>query len=216
MHRSLLLVPVALVALVAAAPPHTDPPDELVRRANDLYRGGDAAGAESSAQRVIEATYAAPYLAHATLEPMNCTARVANGRVELWVPTQVPGQARAVAARVAGVDEDQVTLHVTLLGGGFGRRLEVDFVAQAVTVASGGEERLEDFGFYVVGHSCAIVNYFDNELIVNLFGFYNYQRLFSGFYCPKGIVNQIQQHPPHVLWNYFYFGEVFIEISSEV
>ena len=100
-----------------------------------FYEKGDASQAESSAARVVDATYSAPYLAHATLEPMNCTARVAQGRVELWVPTQVPGMARAVAARVAGVDEDQVSLHVTLLGGGFGRRLEVDCVAQAVTVA---------------------------------------------------------------------------------
>ena len=100
-----------------------------------FYEKGDASQAESSAARILEATYSAPYLAHATLEPMNCTARVAEGRVELWVPTQVPGMVRAVAAKVAGVDEDQVTLHVTLLGGGFGRRLDVDFVAQAVTVA---------------------------------------------------------------------------------
>jgi isoquinoline 1-oxidoreductase beta subunit len=79
--------------------------------------------------------YRAPYLAHATMEPMNCTARVHDGRVEVWAPTQVPGLARDAAARVAGVDPDAVTVHVTHLGGGFGRRLEVDFVAQAVRVA---------------------------------------------------------------------------------
>ncbi|TFY98270.1 xanthine dehydrogenase family protein molybdopterin-binding subunit [Ramlibacter humi] len=96
---------------------------------------GDVPGAERGAARVFEAWYHAPYLAHMALEPMNCTARVAAGRVEVWVPTQVPGMARDVAARVAGVPADQVTLHVTLLGGGFGRRLEVDYVAQAVRVA---------------------------------------------------------------------------------
>jgi isoquinoline 1-oxidoreductase beta subunit len=69
------------------------------------------------------------------MEPMNCTAQVADGRVRLWAPTQVPSFARAVAARVAGVDEDAVELHVPYLGGGFGRRLEVDVVAQAVRVA---------------------------------------------------------------------------------
>jgi isoquinoline 1-oxidoreductase beta subunit len=69
------------------------------------------------------------------MEPMNCTAQVADGRVRLWVPTQVPTFARAVAARVAGVAESQVELHVPYLGGGFGRRLEVDVVAQAVRVA---------------------------------------------------------------------------------
>jgi isoquinoline 1-oxidoreductase beta subunit len=69
------------------------------------------------------------------MEPMNCTARVAQGRVEIWAPTQVPQLARAIAAKVGDVSEAHVTVHVTQLGGGFGRRLEVDFVAQAVKVA---------------------------------------------------------------------------------
>lgn len=85
--------------------------------------------------RVLDAIYAAPYLAHATLEPMNCTAQVTQGRVRLWAPTQVPEMARAIAAQVAGVPLDAVRIDVTLLGGGFGRRLEVDHVAQAVRVA---------------------------------------------------------------------------------
>ena len=96
---------------------------------------GDAAQALADGGRVIEALYQAPYVAHMTMEPVNCTARVADGRVEVWVPTQVPGMARAAAARAAGVDEAQVTVHVTYLGGGFGRRLEVDVVGQAVSVA---------------------------------------------------------------------------------
>lgn len=85
--------------------------------------------------RTVEAWYSAPYLAHATLEPMNATARFEEGRVEVWAPTQVPQMCRAAAARVAGVPVEKVDLHVTLLGGGFGRRLEVDYVAQAVRVA---------------------------------------------------------------------------------
>jgi len=85
--------------------------------------------------RKVEALYRAPYLAHATLEPMNCTAQVRDGKVEVWVPTQVPQMARSIAAQVAGVSPDAVTVNVTLLGGGFGRRLEVDYVAQAVRVA---------------------------------------------------------------------------------
>ncbi|MBV8604262.1 MAG: xanthine dehydrogenase family protein molybdopterin-binding subunit [Pelomonas sp.] len=96
---------------------------------------GDADAALRDAPRRVEALYEAPYLAHATMEPMNATARVSAGRVELWLPTQVPGQARALAARVAGVAAEQVDVHVSLLGGGFGRRLEVDFVGQAVRVA---------------------------------------------------------------------------------
>ncbi|WP_291916581.1 xanthine dehydrogenase family protein molybdopterin-binding subunit [Limnohabitans sp.] len=91
--------------------------------------------AEQTAASRIDALFQAPYLAHATMEPMNCTAQVKDGKVEVWVPTQVPQMARAMAAKVAGVKEEQVTVHVTLLGGGFGRRLEVDFVGQAVQVA---------------------------------------------------------------------------------
>lgn len=102
---------------------------------NTFYDKGDIDQAEASAVRVIEAHYHAPYLAHATMEPMNCTAQVKDGLVEVWAPTQVPQMARAIAAKVAGVDIDQVSVHVTLLGGGFGRRLEVDHVAQAVRVA---------------------------------------------------------------------------------
>jgi len=100
-----------------------------------FHSRGDAAAAHAAAPRHLEAVYSAPYLAHAPLEPINCTARVADGRVEVWAPTQFPTAARAVAARVAGVDDDAVTLHVTYLGGGFGRRLDVDFVGQAVRVA---------------------------------------------------------------------------------
>ncbi|HEV7575464.1 MAG TPA: molybdopterin cofactor-binding domain-containing protein [Caldimonas sp.] len=96
---------------------------------------GDIAGAEARAARQVEQTYRAPYLAHAAMEPINCTARVAAGQVEVWAPTQVPGLARAIAASVAGVDEDAVIVHVTYLGGGFGRRLDVDFVGQAVRIA---------------------------------------------------------------------------------
>lgn len=100
-----------------------------------FYEKGDAHAAEAQAGRSIEAWYSAPYLAHATMEPMNCTAQVRDGKVEVWAPTQVPEMARDIAARVAGVADEDVTLHVTLLGGGFGRRLEVDYVAQAVRVA---------------------------------------------------------------------------------
>lgn len=100
-----------------------------------FYRRGDAAKALQASSRRVEALYRAPYLAHAAMEPINCTARVLPGRVELWVPTQVPGLARSLAARLAGVDEDAVTVHVTYLGGGFGRRLDIDFVGQAVRIA---------------------------------------------------------------------------------
>lgn len=100
-----------------------------------FHEQGDAAKAEAGAARVIQAQYKAPYLAHATMEPMNCTAQFKNGQLEIWAPTQVPGLARAAAAKVADLAEDKVKLNVTLLGGGFGRRLEVDVVVQAAQLA---------------------------------------------------------------------------------
>ena len=98
-------------------------------------RAGDVSGALQGAARRIEAVYSAPYLAHMTMEPMNCTVQVADGRATVWAPTQVPGAAREAAARVLGLPDEAVTVHVTYLGGGFGRRLEVDFVAQAARIA---------------------------------------------------------------------------------
>ncbi len=100
-----------------------------------FHRRGDVAAADASAVRHVEQLYRAPYLAHATMEPINCTARVADGKVEVWVPTQAPGLARSIAAVAAQVAQDDVTVHVTYLGGGFGRRLDVDFVGQAVRIA---------------------------------------------------------------------------------
>ena len=85
--------------------------------------------------RQVSAEYRAPFLAHAAMEPVNCTAQVKNGKVMLWASTQAPGIAVDVAAKVAGVDAKDVSIEVLLLGGGFGRRLEVDMVAQAVAIA---------------------------------------------------------------------------------
>ncbi len=104
------------------------------REGHVFHERGDVGAAEAKG-RQVESWYRAPYLAHATMEPMNCTAQVRDGKVEVWVPTQVPQMAQAIAARIAGVPADAVTLNVTLLGGGFGRRLEVDYVAQAVRVS---------------------------------------------------------------------------------
>ena len=100
-----------------------------------FYTLGDVKQAGARAPRKLEQLYRAPYLAHAALEPINCTVQVKDGKVELWVPTQVPSMARAFAAQVAGVAVSAVTVHVTYLGGGFGRRLDIDFVGQAVRIA---------------------------------------------------------------------------------
>ena len=97
-----------------------------------------AEGAAKVVSKTIHAEYRAPFLAHATMEPVNCTAQVSNGKVTLWVSTQVPSIAVDIAAKVAGVAREDVAIDVMLLGGGFGRRLETDMVAQAVAVAAAG------------------------------------------------------------------------------
>jgi isoquinoline 1-oxidoreductase beta subunit len=98
---------------------------------------GKPAVALQAAERRIEATFFAPYLAHATMEPMTCTAAVhKDGRVEVWVPTQNASASLEAAARAAGVDPLQVEVHNTQLGGGFGRRgANQDFTEQAVRIA---------------------------------------------------------------------------------
>lgn len=96
---------------------------------------GDADGALPGAAKTLNATYEVPFLAHATMEPMNCTARVQKDQCEVWVPTQNAQGARQAAAAVSGLPEEQVIVHVTLVGGGFGRRLSVDYVAEAVAVS---------------------------------------------------------------------------------
>lgn len=99
------------------------------------HASGKVDGKEVQAMTQVSAEYRAPFLAHAAMEPVNCTAQVRDGKVHLWVSTQAPGIAVDVAAKVAGVASGDVTIEVLLLGGGFGRRLEVDMVAQAVAIA---------------------------------------------------------------------------------
>ncbi len=90
---------------------------------------------EASPEDVRSAVYEVPFVTHAPLEPMNCIAWVRDGRCEVWAPTQVPGYARHTAASVSQLPLDRVTVHTTLLGGGFGRRASSDFVAEAVELA---------------------------------------------------------------------------------
>jgi isoquinoline 1-oxidoreductase beta subunit len=93
---------------------------------------GDVAAALRSAHKSISAVYELPMLAHATMEPMNCTADVRADRCDVYVGTQVQQAAQAAAADAAGLKAAQVNVYTTLLGGGFGRRLEVDFIPAAV------------------------------------------------------------------------------------
>jgi len=96
---------------------------------------GDAAAALKAPNKVLRAIYRLPLLAHATLEPMNCTADVQPDGCDVYVGTQWQDAAQATAAKAAGLDPAQVRIHTTLLGGGFGRRLELDFIPAAVEVS---------------------------------------------------------------------------------
>ena len=101
------------------------------------YQSGDVQETMASKEvaKTLEAEYRAPFLAHAAMEPVNCTAQVRDGKVDLWVSTQVPGVCVALAAKVAKLKAEDVSLHMAYLGGGFGRRLEADMAAQAVRIA---------------------------------------------------------------------------------
>lgn len=110
----------------------------------DLLRQGEARAYDSvgnaplelaAAKQVVQARYEAPYLAHATMEPMNCTARVKDGRCDIWVGTQAPTFVKWLASGAAGVGSDAVSVHLPYLGGGFGRRAEMDVVVQAAAIA---------------------------------------------------------------------------------
>lgn len=90
---------------------------------------------ETSVGTVVEATYRGPFLAHATMEPMNATADVRDGRCEVWAPTQAQINAQAAAAKGSGLPSDQCVIHTTFLGGGFGRRIDCDFVQEAAEVS---------------------------------------------------------------------------------
>lgn len=96
---------------------------------------GDAADAIAGAAQALEATYEAPLLAHATMEPMNCVADVRADRCELWAPTQAPDWARNEVATALGFSPEQVTVHTTLLGGGFGRRFQYAELVEAAQVS---------------------------------------------------------------------------------
>ena len=96
---------------------------------------GDALAALAAGGKTLDAVYQVPYLEHACMEPMNATAHVTADACTVWAPTQNPGGAREVAARLTGLPVERVTVHTTFLGGGFGRRGQTDYVVDAVEVA---------------------------------------------------------------------------------
>lgn len=96
---------------------------------------GDVAAALKSAKKVINSVYEFPYLAHAPMEPQNCTAHVRDGRAELWAPTQVPQDIQEAVGKALGIEQNNVLVHITYLGGGFGRRLQEDYALEAALVS---------------------------------------------------------------------------------
>ena len=101
----------------------------------DIGKVGDVTAAMAGAAHVVEADYAYPFLAHGTLEPQNCTALWQDGRLEVWAPTQNPGDGRAQTAAALGIAPAALTIHMTRIGGGFGRRLMNDYMVMAGQVA---------------------------------------------------------------------------------
>jgi isoquinoline 1-oxidoreductase beta subunit len=105
------------------------------------YSCGNVDAALKSAAKTLAAEYQAPYLAHAAMEPANCTVQFKDGAATVWASTQMPALARDQVAKVLGIAAGKVDVRVQLLGGGFGRRLEVDFISQAAAIAREGEGR---------------------------------------------------------------------------
>jgi isoquinoline 1-oxidoreductase beta subunit len=96
---------------------------------------GDVRTALAGAAKKVVAAYQVPYLAHATMEPMNCAASVTAERCDVWAPTQNQGGTKGTAVKISGLKPEQVFVHTTYLGGGFGRRFEQDFIEEAVSVS---------------------------------------------------------------------------------
>jgi isoquinoline 1-oxidoreductase subunit beta len=99
-------------------------------------KDGDLESALAGAAKKVEAVYESPFLAHVTMEPMNCTVHVRKDSCEVWTGSQVLSRARTTAAEVTGLPLEKVVVHNHFLGGGFGRRLEHDYVTQAVRIAT--------------------------------------------------------------------------------
>lgn len=127
--------------------------DDTATPTTRVRNDGDVDAAGKKAARRLDATYVQPWLAHATAEPMNCLVRLDKDRASLVVPTQAPQKAWAVVQRLTGLAADQIDIRVPRVGGGYGRRLDHDYVAEAVMLAKAANKpvrllwtREQDFG----------------------------------------------------------------------
>jgi isoquinoline 1-oxidoreductase subunit beta len=100
-----------------------------------LASDGDVSQALGSSSRTLEAAYSYPFIAHATLEPQNCTAHFHDGKVEIWAPTQNPDAGRKIVAKTLGLTDADITIHMIRCGGGFGRRLMNDYMVEAARIS---------------------------------------------------------------------------------
>lgn len=109
--------------------------DRLQKLGKSVHSNGDVPEAMASAHKKVSGIYQVPFLAHAPMEPMNCTAHVKPDRCDVWAGTQAPTIAQEVASRITGLPHSDVFIHGAFLGGGFGRRAGADYVAEAVEVS---------------------------------------------------------------------------------
>ena len=146
--------------------------DSLKKEGAIALNRGNAENALTQSAQKIEATYVLPYLAHVTMEPMNCTAHVSENRCDIWVPTQNQSGTLEVAQKLTGLEPEQIRIHTTYLGGGFGRRGFVDYVEEAVQISKAAGKpikliwtREEDIqnDSYRPGYSCMIKGGIDDK-----------------------------------------------------
>lgn len=141
----------AVAVTWADGPGHRDDAEAKTVLADTLKSGAsfslrsagnvDTAFADAPRDSIVEAEYFAPFLSHATMEPMNATAQLKDGVLDVWAPNQAPSVIKIIAARLTGLADDRINVHTTFLGGGFGRRLEPDFSDYAIRIAMQTEGR---------------------------------------------------------------------------
>ena len=146
--------------------------DSLKKEGAVALNRGNAQNALTQAVKKVEATYVLPYLAHVTMEPMNCSAHVSGNRCDIWIPTQNQSGVLEVAQKLTGLKPEQIHIRTTYLGGGFGRRGFVDYVEEALQISKAAGKpikliwtREEDIqsDFYRPGYSCRIEGGIDDN-----------------------------------------------------